>query len=673
MIMGTANRKWRYREDRARVVRLIAAIVAFGLMAALSSIPARAQAPPLGTIPNFAIMAGVGISNTGPSVIAGTAALPGDLGGSTGAIVGFPPGTVVPPGAIHAIGDGPTITAQNDLTTAFNNLSARVTTVNLTGQNLGGLVLIPGVYFFSSSAQLTGTLTLNALGNSNAVFIFNIGSTLTTASASSVALINSAQGGNVFWRVGSSATLGTTTSFTGDILAQASITLNTGANITCGAAWARTGAVTLDTNTITVCDLLAPGGGPVLGPTGVPLFAFLLPASADGGQRAVANALDNFVAGGGTLPLVFTNLLNLSPADLAAAFSQLQGEAGTGAAQAGTQALNSFLSLVTNPFIDNRGFGQGGPPTDRSSLINKAPVYKGMPSLAADPRRWNIWAAGYGGQSNAAGDVLAGSHDRSVNIFGYATGLDYLVTPYTIVGFALAGGGTSYGISGNFGGGHSEMFQAAVYSSTHVDAAYISAALAYAWHNVTTERVLTIAGTDRLAANFIANSVGGRIEGGYRLAIPNAPGMPGQYGVTPYVAGQVQTFFMPSYNENATSGSSIFALSYDARATTTIRSELGAWNDWSTPVDHNTALVLRARAAWAHDHWSDPSVTARFQALPGSSFTEFGAPPASDLLLASTVAELWFRNGFSVSARFDGEFAQYSQKYAGTGRLRYIW
>src|ERR1700732_5398196 len=123
----------------------------------------------------------------------------------------------------------------------------------------------------SSSVQLTGARTLNGLGKPNSVFIFNIGSTLTTASASTISLINGAQGGNVFWRVGSSATLGTTTSFAGDILAQASITLTTGAKINCGAAWARTGAVTLDTNTISICTLLAGVGGPPLGPTGVPL------------------------------------------------------------------------------------------------------------------------------------------------------------------------------------------------------------------------------------------------------------------------------------------------------------------------------------------------------------------------------------------------------------------
>jgi hypothetical protein len=123
-------------------------------------------------------------------------------------------------------------------------------TATLTGGNLGGMTLTPGVYFFASSAQLTGTLTLNNLGNPNALFVFQIGSTLTTASNSSVIFSNSLTDPNVFWQVGSSATLGTTTSFQGNILALTSITLNNGATIGCGSALARNGAVTLDNNVI---------------------------------------------------------------------------------------------------------------------------------------------------------------------------------------------------------------------------------------------------------------------------------------------------------------------------------------------------------------------------------------------------------------------------------------
>ena len=230
--------------------------------------PARATAPSLGTAGSFAVLAGTTVTNTGVTGIIG------NLGVSPGAAVtGFPPG-VVTGGTIHP-GDAVAAQAQNDATTAYNSLAGQSCDFNLTGQDLGGKTLIPGTYCFSSSAQLTGTLTLNGQGNPNAVFVFQVGSTLTTASNSSVLLINGAQSCNVFWQVGSSATLGTTTAFAGSILAYVSNTLNTGATVN-GRALARTGAVTLDTNQISspVCAL-APGAtststGAGAGPTSTP-------------------------------------------------------------------------------------------------------------------------------------------------------------------------------------------------------------------------------------------------------------------------------------------------------------------------------------------------------------------------------------------------------------------
>jgi hypothetical protein len=211
---------------------------------------ARADSVNLGTAGNFAVLAGSTVTNTGPTVING-----GDVGVSPGtAITGFPPGIVVPPFIIHSA-DAATLQAQNDLTTAYNAAAGLAPTQDLTGQDLGGLTLLPGVYFFSSSAQLTGTLTLNALNDPNAEFVFQIGSTLTTASNSSVITVNSGSlpGCDVFWQVGSSATLGTDTAFEGHILALTSITMNTGASILDGSALARNGAVTLDDNSIFNC------------------------------------------------------------------------------------------------------------------------------------------------------------------------------------------------------------------------------------------------------------------------------------------------------------------------------------------------------------------------------------------------------------------------------------
>ncbi|HKI19737.1 MAG TPA: ice-binding family protein [Isosphaeraceae bacterium] len=209
----------------------------------------------LGTAGNFAVLAGSTVTNTGPTVING-----GDVGVSPGSsVTGFPPGLITPPYTMH-VADAVALQAQSDLTTAYNVAAGLSPTQNLTGTDLGGLTLTPGVYFFSSSAQLTGTLTLNYEGNPNSQFVFQIGSTLTTASNSAVAAELTSGGGSVpmpgctvFWQVGSSATLGTGTAFEGHILALTSITMNTDATILDGSALAQNGAVTLQSNTITNC------------------------------------------------------------------------------------------------------------------------------------------------------------------------------------------------------------------------------------------------------------------------------------------------------------------------------------------------------------------------------------------------------------------------------------
>lgn len=210
----------------------------------------------LGTASSYSVLAYSTVTNTGPTAVWG------DLGVSPNlAVTGFPPGLVH--GETHQ-GDAHSLAARTDAITAYNTLAGYLpVTQNLSGQDLGGLTLTPGVYKFDTSAQLTGALTLDLLGDENSLFIFQIGETLTTASNSSVGTINGDNCCNVFWQIGSSATLGTNTDFRGNILALASITLNTGASITDGRALALNGAVTLDNNIITsvVCDTLNGEGG----------------------------------------------------------------------------------------------------------------------------------------------------------------------------------------------------------------------------------------------------------------------------------------------------------------------------------------------------------------------------------------------------------------------------
>lgn len=198
-------------------------------------------APPLGTAEHFAVLGGQTVTNTGASVVIG------HMGVSPGsAVTGFPPGVLT--GEMHAA-DAVALQAQNDVVTAYNNLAGQACNTDLTGQDLGGLTLTEGVYCFSSSAQLTGQLTLDAQGDPGAVWIFQVASALNSASNSSVLVINGGSACNVFWQVGSSATLGTGNQFVGNILALTSISLSIGTNVA-GRALAHNGAVTLDTNAL---------------------------------------------------------------------------------------------------------------------------------------------------------------------------------------------------------------------------------------------------------------------------------------------------------------------------------------------------------------------------------------------------------------------------------------
>lgn len=200
----------------------------------------------LGAATNFAVLAGSGITNTGTTVIVG------DVGTyPTTTETGF--GTVTILGTNHG-GDAVTQSAKADLVTAYNDAASRTPVLPISG-NLGGQVLVPGVYQASSSILLNGTLTLDAQGDPNAVFIFQIGSTITTGSGSNITLINGAQHCRVFWQVGSSATLGTNSIFAGTIMAFTSITATTGVTVD-GRLLARNGAVTMDTNRImiTICS-----------------------------------------------------------------------------------------------------------------------------------------------------------------------------------------------------------------------------------------------------------------------------------------------------------------------------------------------------------------------------------------------------------------------------------
>jgi outer membrane autotransporter protein len=389
-------------------------------------------------------------------------------------------------------------------------------------------------------------------------------------------------------------------------------------------------------------------------------------------QTNVAEALNAFFNNGGTLPSGFVNIFGLTGANLANALTLLSGEAATGAQQASFQLTNQFLGIMLDPFVDGRSSvaGAAGPALafapEREELpddiaLAYAKLLKAPPKPPTFEQRWSVWGAGYGGSNRTSGDpAVVGSHDHTA---GGAAGLDYRVAPGTVVGFALAGGGTNWSLAQGIGGGKSDAFQAGVYGTTRYGPAYVAAAFAYTNHWMSTDR-FAFAG-DHLTASFNAQSFGGRVESGYRF-------MTFYGGLTPYAAIQAQSFRTPSYSESDLTGGG-FALAYNARTATDTRSELGARFDRLLLLNPNAALTMRARVAWAHDWVSDPTLAAVFQTLPGASFIVNGATPAKNSALTSAGAELRLANGVTFIGKFDGEFASHSSTYAGTGTVRYTW
>jgi fibronectin-binding autotransporter adhesin len=394
-------------------------------------------------------------------------------------------------------------------------------------------------------------------------------------------------------------------------------------------------------------------------------------------QQNVANALTGFFDRTGSIPIIFGAL---TPAGL----TQVSGELGTGIIQSAIKADDMFLNLLLDPSVAGRagGFGQS-PAASRFTDVDEMLPYAARrnasgserdafalatkaPALAAQPlNRWSIWGAAYGGSATTDGNAVVGSHDTTARAYGVVGGADYRVSPDALVGFALAGGGTSFSIADALGTGRSDLFQAGVFARQNIGAAYLSGALAFGWHDVITNRTVTIGGTDVLRASFKAQTFSGRFEGGYRFATPFA-------GITPYAAAQAISFNLPAYAEQMLAGAGTFALNYAAQTTTATRTELGLRADKPFAMQDGI-FTLRGRAAWAHDYNNDRAVTAVFQSLPGASFVVNGARADPDAALVSAAAEMKWINGFSLAVTFEGEFSGNTTSYACKGVARYTW
>jgi uncharacterized protein with beta-barrel porin domain len=605
-----------------RTACILAVLSTMGLAAVVLSTPASAQI--LGTAEDFGVLAGSTTTNTGPSVIQG------NVGVSPGsALVGFPPGVVVPPGTIH-VGDAVASQAQVDVTTAYNTLKGLPAQVILTGQDLGGMFLGPAVYAFAASAQLTGVLTLNGQGNTAAQFVFQIGSSLTTASNSAVLLINGANGNNVYWAVGSSATLGTNSVFAGNIVALTSITLNTGAKITCGRALARNGAVTLDNNTITLCVPNAGGGG-----------------SGGGGGTGAGG-------GGNDIPI-----------------DTIGGGGVTGTQETSLGASRMFGSAMMGQATLWREGLEQPQPQNLGSLKDGSTV-----SMSED--RWlngyqlrtkRVWATGFGGTASLDGEVSKGSADFDTQTVGFAAGADYQIDHSTLVGMAGGYSNSTFSVADQLTSGTVEGGHIGLYGVKRLGAFYLVGAVEYSHFSDQTDRFIDWVVDEHSQGSFSSDSFGGHVEAGWTRAY-------GVHNVTPFVGMDVMRLNSGGFTENseaAGGGPGILGLTFGSSSVTSLTSVVGVQVDMRIALARGGAVTPFVRVAWVHEFNPDRNLDSFLTQSPAATFSVDGAPAASDAARVNAGLKVDINETVALFTYFDGAFSDRSQGYAGNGGLKISW
>lgn len=394
-------------------------------------------------------------------------------------------------------------------------------------------------------------------------------------------------------------------------------------------------------------------------------------------QRQVGRALDRAYNTGPGLTGLFANVL--AAPSIPSTLTQLSGEIATGAATAAFRQTDQFLELMLDPFAGSRAAG-GQAPGAPALAYASAPattarsagaaaidrVVKAPPMTDLGPH-WRLWAGAFGADATYGGNAATGSHDLGARNWGLASGADYRITPDAVLGVALAGGETSFSLGG-LGSGRADTLQLGGYGSWRAGPAYVSGAVSYGWHDVRSDRLVSLPGVaDRLLGDYSGHAVGGRVEAGWRTVATSG------IGITPFAAMRVQAFHTPTYAEADASGLAGFALRYADTTATATRSELGARFDAAAWRSADAALTVRGRLAWAHEFSTERALDASFVNLAGSGFTVFGATLPGDSALVSAGAELKFSRGVTVRGSFDGQFANNTQIYGGMGSVSVAW
>jgi|GEM_PF-820728 len=601
----------------------IAAIAFFSLC--VISTAAKAQTiPNLGAADDFAIISSQGVTNSGFTIINGNVAL-----SPLTTITGFPPGVVI--GNIH-YNDTLAAQAQADANSAYNNLAGQafLPANNKTGLDLGGMSLAPGVYHFNTSAGLTGNLTLNTGANPNAPFIFQIGSTLTTAVGSRVTVTGAGAKSdpNVFWQVGSSATLNANTTFYGTIIALASVSLGTGTTIVNGRIIALNGAVTLLGNTVSA-PILAGGG-----------------------------TVDLFIPPGGNVSSV---LGPLSPQKY-----QFYGDLSISNATATVQEIDARLNNLRDgsESIDTTGVGGG---SDKVMSDGKESKETHEVAQVADSgKRWGFFASGN------AGFFRANNHDVNIrgaksSTAGTVAGVDAKVGEHVVLGafFAYDNADVTLGNDGSHA--RVQSYTGGLYGAWHQDNFYLNGLVDYTRNNYSSGRNITAPGfSDTATGGTHGHQYTANLDGGYDWHVTP------RLTMGPIAGLQYDHLDVNGFSE---SGAGLGDLAVGIQSMNSLQSRVGGRMNYHIHTTENVAFAAEVHAAWQHEFLNDSrGINASFIGSGLAPFTVRTSPPERDAAVVGLGLNLTFHQRFTFFTGYEVQFWQksyFEQRVSAGGRISF--
>ncbi len=378
--------------------------------------------------------------------------------------------------------------------------------------------------------------------------------------------------------------------------------------------------------------------------------------------RNVAAGIDRNLNSAGTPPpAAFNPLLGLYGTSLAAALNGVTGESATGAQSTAFSTASTFLGIMLDPMAGARGATAAAP---GSSLIEMADT--GMTPAARVAAGWSVWTKSFGQAGRSASDAGTGAAGTATSVFGVAAGADRRISPDTLVGFALAGGGTAFGLGGR-GSGTGEYMQLGLYGSTRLGEGYLSAAIAYGWNRFDVTRRAGLGPIETYNSAPVAHTFGGRVETGRRFGNR-------AFALTPYAAVEAIGYASGAYNETfRPPATGAFALAYGARTTGTVRTEVGLRVDGMRAVAPTADLLTFGRIAYAFQANTQRAADASFQQLANSGFTVFGARASTHTMLATLGTEVRLAAGTRATASLDGELGDRHRSIRANLGLSHSW